>query len=89
MSRYKRFTFFLLLLLLLSTVVAVSHHHENTADDHECSICIASNDLSSTDVSTTAFDIIPCLTETTVVISAPALTENLFVDARSTRGPPA
>ncbi len=89
MNRYKRFTFFLILLLLLSTVVTVSHHHENTANDHECTICIASNDLSSTGLSTTAFDITPCLTETTVVISAPVLAEYLLVDSYSTRGPPA
>jgi hypothetical protein len=89
MYHYKRFTFSLILLLLLSTVVAVSHHHENTADDHDCPICIASNHLSATGLSTVAVDIIPCLAETTVVISTPALTEYLFVDYSSTRGPPA
>ncbi len=87
MNRYKNFTFILILLFLLSTVVAVSHHHEKAATDHECTICIASDDLSSTGLSTTAFDITPCLTETTVVISAPALTEYLLVDSFSTRGP--
>lgn len=89
MGRYKRFTFFLILVVLLSTFVAVSHHHENTADDHDCPICIAVNHQSATSQSIAVFDTTPCLTETTVVISAPAFTENLFDVSLSTRGPPA
>jgi hypothetical protein len=89
MNVYPRFAALLALLLLLSTLVAVSHHHENTADDHDCPICIANNHQTTTGPTITVFDITPCLTETTVVISVPAFIENLFVASCSTRGPPA
>ena len=89
MNVYHRFAALLALLLLLSTLVAVSHHHENTDDDHDCPICVASNHQSATGPSVVAFDGIPCLTETTIVVSAPALIENLFFSSRNTRGPPA
>jgi hypothetical protein len=88
-GRHRSFIVFLLLLLLLSTLVAVSHHHENTADDHGCPICIAGNHQTANGPVITAFDVTPCLTETTVVISVPAFIEHLFVASRSTRGPPA
>jgi hypothetical protein len=86
---YHSFAALLALLLLLSTIMAVLHHHENTADDHDCPICIASNHQSAAGPSTIAFDGIPCLTETTFVASAQALIENLFSPSRNTRGPPA
>ena len=89
MNWHKRFTAFLILLLLLSTFVAVFHHHENTADDHDCPICIAINHAPATSPAATVFDVTPCLTETTVVVSVPALTETLLVAFSSTRGPPA
>jgi hypothetical protein len=89
MNVYPRFAALLALLLLLSTFVAISHHHEKTADDHDCPICIASNHQAATGPLAVAFDCIPCLTETTIVVSAPALIENLFFSSRSTRGPPA
>ena len=89
MNWHKRFTAFLIPLLLLSTFVAVFHHHDNTADDHDCPICIASNHLTATNPTITAFDITPCLIETTVVISVPAFVETLLVASSSTRGPPA
>jgi hypothetical protein len=84
-----RFAALLALLLLLSTLVAVSHHHENTDDDHDCPICIASNHQSVAGTSIVAFDGIPCLTATTIVVSSPALIEKLFFSCRNTRGPPA
>jgi 1-acyl-sn-glycerol-3-phosphate acyltransferase len=89
MVRYKRFVVSLILLLLLSTFVAVSHHHENTAGDHACPICIASNHQSAAGPLAVAFLGIPCCTETTFIASAPALTDNLFFFSLSTRGPPA
>ena len=89
MGSYKRFAVFLILLFFLSTLAAVSHHHENTADDHDCPICIANNHQSATGPLAAVFDGIPCLTETTVVVFVPARTENLFVSSRRTRGPPA
>jgi hypothetical protein len=89
MDRHKRFAVFLILILLLATLVAVSHRHENTTDDHDCPICIANDHQSATDHSTGAFDITPHVTETSVVVSAPALNENLLVASCSTRGPPA
>jgi hypothetical protein len=89
MNVYPGFAALLALLLLISTFVAVSHHHEKKADDHDCSICIASNHQSAAGPSIVAFDGIPCLTETTIVFSAPALIENLFISSHSTRGPPA
>jgi len=89
MGRYKRVTVLLILLLLLSTLVAFSHHHENTADDHDCPICIASNHHSAAGPLADAFDGIPSFTETTVVTPTPAFTDNLFFFSHSTRGPPA
>jgi hypothetical protein len=89
MNVYHRFTALLALLLLLSTLVAVSHHHENTDDDHDCPICVASNHQFATGPSIIPFDGIPCLSGTTLVASAPALTGNLFFFSHSTRGPPA
>jgi hypothetical protein len=89
MGHYKRFTLFLIVLLLLSTLVVVSHHHDNTADDHDCPICIASNHQSAASPLAAAFDLTPYLTETTFVASAPALIDTLFFFSRSSRGPPA
>jgi hypothetical protein len=89
MVRYKRFTLFFILLLLLSTLVAVSHHHDNTADNHNCPVCIAGNHQSAAGPSTVAFDGIPCLTETAIVASAPTPIEQLLFSSRNTRGPPA
>lgn len=89
MSRRNQFPLFLVLLLLFSTIVALPHYHDNTADDHDCPLCIANNHQSATGPLAAVFDGIPCLTETTVVVSVPARTENLFVSSRRTRGPPA
>jgi hypothetical protein len=89
MERYRHFTLFLILLLLLSTLVAVSHHHDGSDDGRDCPICIANNHQSATGPSTVAFDITPFLAETKIVLSVPALSKNLFVASRSTRGPPA
>jgi len=89
MNVYPRFAALLALLLLLSTFVAISHHHEKTADDHDCPICISSNHQSAAGPSIVAFDGIPCLTETTIAVSTPALIENLLFSFRNTRGPPA
>jgi hypothetical protein len=88
-DRNKLITVSLILLLLLSTFVAVSHHHENTADDHDCPICIANNHQSAAGPLLVAFDGTPCLTETIFVASAPVRTAALFIFSRSTRGPPA
>jgi hypothetical protein len=84
----KRITVFLILLFLVSTVVAASHHHENTADDHECPICIASNHLAATSQWVVAFDSVPYFTETTVVAPSSVLADTLFSTSRRNRAPP-
>jgi hypothetical protein len=89
MRRSKRFTGFLILIFLLSTFVVVSHHHENTADDHDCPICVASNHQSATGSSIIAFDSVPYFTETTVVALSPVFTDNLFSYSLRNRAPPA
>jgi hypothetical protein len=89
MINRRRVSAFLILLLLLSTFLAASHHHENTADDHDCPICVVSHHLLATSHSFIAVDGVPCFTETTFVASAPAFTDNLFFFSLSTRGPPA
>jgi hypothetical protein len=89
MNIYPRFAALLALLLLLSTFVAVSHHHENTADNHDCPICISSNHQSAAGASAAVFDGIPYVTETPFVAAVPAFAENLLFSSRNTRGPPA
>ncbi len=84
----KRITVFLILIFLASTFVVVSHHHENTADDHDCPICIAINHVPATSHSFTAVDGVPCFTEITFIASAPALTGNLFSYSLRNRAPP-
>jgi hypothetical protein len=84
----KRITFFLILLFLVSTFVATSHHHENTADDHDCPICIASNHLSATSQWTMAFDSIPYFIEATVVAPSPVFISTLFFYSLRNRAPP-
>jgi hypothetical protein len=85
----KRITVFLILLFLASTFVAVSHHHENTADDHDCPICIAINHVPTTGQGLVVFDGIPCIfIETTVVASSSVLTDNLFSYPLRNRAPP-
>jgi hypothetical protein len=84
----KRIIPFLILLFLVSTFVAVSHHHENTADDHDCPICIAINHVSATSPGMAAFDGVPYLTETTVVAPSPVFTDNFFSCSLRSRAPP-
>ena len=84
----KRITVFLILLFLVSTVVAASHHHENTADDHECSICIASNHLTATGQWVVAFDSVPYFIETTAVAPSPVFIDTLFSYSLRNRAPP-
>jgi len=84
----KRIAVFLILLFLVSTFVAVSHHHENTADDHDCPICIAVNHVPATSQSMVAFDSAPCFTEIIVVAPTPVFAENLFFYSLNTRAPP-
>jgi hypothetical protein len=84
----KRITVFLILLFLVSTFVEVSHHHENTADDHDCPICIAINHQAATSQWMVAFDSVPCFMETTVVAPLPLFAENLFIYSLNNRAPP-
>ncbi len=85
----KRIIVFLILLFLVSTFVAVSHHHENTADDHDCPICIAINHASATSQWMVAFDNVHyALIETTVAASSPVFTDNLFSYSLRNRAPP-
>ena len=89
MNRNKLFTTFLILFLLLSTSVVMLHNHDYMVDDDDCPICVAGDVEFATGPLAVAFEGIPCLTETTFVASAPALTDNLVFLLRSTRGPPA
>ena len=84
----KRIAIFLILLFLASTFVVVSHHHENTANDHDCPICIAGNHLSATSQWTVIFDSVPCLMETMVVAPSPVFTDTLFSSSLKNRAPP-
>jgi len=88
MLRNKRITVFLILLFLASTFVVVSHHHENTADDHGCPICIASNHLSATSQWAVAFDSVPCFTETTVVTPSSVFNATFSSYSLKNRAPP-
>jgi len=84
----KRIIPLLILLFLVSTFVAVSHHHENSADDHDCPICIVINHVSASSQWMVAFDSVPHFTETTVVAPSPVLTDNLFSYSLRNRAPP-
>jgi hypothetical protein len=84
-----RYTALLILLLLVSTFVAASHYHENTADDHDCPICVVSHHQTATSQSTAAFEGGPCFFETTFVPLSLVFSENLFVESLNNRGPPA
>jgi hypothetical protein len=89
MIRHNRFAAFLILLLLLSTFVAVSHFHNDTADRHDCPICIVSYHQQATSQSEVAFDGIPCFTETTVVALSPVFIDDLLFFSLNNRAPPA
>jgi len=84
----KRIAVFLILLFLVSTFVEVSHHHENTADDHDCPICIAINHLPATGQWMVAFDSVPCFTETTVVAPLPVFLGHFSYSSLKDRAPP-
>ena len=89
MRRSKRFTAFFILVLLLSTFVAVPHHHDNTADDHDCPICLVSNHQHATGQTIVAFDSVPFFFETAYVSSALIIVEKIFTSFQSDRAPPA
>ncbi len=84
----KRIIVLLILLFLVSTFVAVSHHHENTADDHDCPICIAINHVPATGQWMVVFNSVPHFTETTFVAPSPVFTDNLFSHSLRNRAPP-
>jgi len=88
MFRNKRITVFLILLLLISTFVVVSHHHGDTADDHDCPICVACNHAPATSQLMVAFDSAPCFKEITIVSPSPVFTDNLFSYSLRNRAPP-
>jgi hypothetical protein len=69
--------------------VAATHHHENTADDHDCAICLVSHHQHATSQSSVAFDGIPSFRETTYSAPAPVITERIFISFLNTRAPPA
>lgn len=89
MFRFKRLTAFLILLLLLSTFVAVSHHHDNTADNHDCLICLVSHHQQATSQSMVAFDATPFITETTFSFPSTDLVEQIVISLLKSRAPPA
>jgi hypothetical protein len=86
---HRRFIVSLVTLLLVSAFVATFHHHENTADDHDCPICLVSHHQHATSQSSVAFDGIPCILETTYAAPAPIITERIFISFLNTRAPPA
>ena len=85
----KRFTVFLIFLVLVSTFVAMVHHHDNTADDHDCPICLVSHHQQATSQSTVAFDASPFITETTFASPASDLIEQIVISLLKSRAPPA
>lgn len=89
MNKRSQFTIFLILLLIFSTFVALPHHHVNTADDHDCPLCIASHHLPATSHSAVDSDSVPCFTETTFVAPAPVITEKILISFLNNRAPPA
>lgn len=89
MGLYKRFTAFIILLLLFSTFVVATHHHEDTADDHDCPICLVSHHQQATSQSTVAFDGVPFITESSYAAFAPVLAEKIFIACLNNRAPPA
>jgi hypothetical protein len=86
---HKRFTAFVILFLLLSTFVAAVHHHDNTANDHDCPICLVSQHQHATSQTAIAFDGVPFFLETLYVTSAPVIIEKIFTSFQSDRAPPA
>jgi hypothetical protein len=88
MSKRSRFTALLVLLLLFSSFVAVPHFHEDLDDHDDCPICVATYHQSASGPAIIACDGIPCFTETTVITSPEAFTDNLYFFSLSTRGPP-
>ncbi len=85
---YKRFSVFLILLLLASTFVAVGHHHDNTADDHDCPICLVSHHQQATSQTAAAFDGIPFIAETACASPATDPVEQIVVSLLQNRAPP-
>ncbi len=88
MSWRKRFSVLFILRLLVSTFVAVGHHHDNTADDHDCPICLVSHHQQATGQATVAFDATPFVTGTTYAIPAAALVEQTVISLFQNRAPP-
>jgi hypothetical protein len=88
-GRYKYLAVLLILLFFVTTLMAVSHHHDNTEDDHGCPICIAINHQSVDGPLSIGFDGVPFLVATTDVVAEPVLTDALFFNSSSSRGPPA
>jgi hypothetical protein len=85
----KRITAFLILILLTATVVEVSHSHVDTADHHDCPICVASHHQPATGTSSVALEVTPWFTQTSFVAEYQFFAENPFSFSRTTRGPPA
>jgi hypothetical protein len=87
--RLKRVALLCIAILLLSVVAIALHDHADGESHDNCPICVASNHQSATGPSASAFDGIPCFTETTVVTPTQAFTDNPYFFSYSTRGPPA
>ncbi|HXY54156.1 MAG TPA: hypothetical protein VEM40_05720 [Nitrospirota bacterium] len=89
MRWYKQVIAFLILVLLVSVVAAALHHHENTADNHDCPVCLVSYHQQAASRATVAFDGIPFITETVYSAPAPEITEQTFISLLANRAPPA
>jgi hypothetical protein len=88
-NRRSHLSAFLILLLLLSTFVAVPHYHFDTADHHECPICVVSHHQPATGQTTAAYDVSPCFTESTFAPASASFSENVFTSSLNSRAPPA
>lgn len=89
MRQFKRLTAVLIAVFLLSMFVAVVHHHNNTADDHDCPICLVSNHQQATSQPIIAFDATPFITESTFASPASDLIEQIVISLLKNRAPPA
>lgn len=88
MSWNKRIAVLLIVLFVGAVLTAASHHHENSADDHDCPICLANHHLAAIQPAA-AFDGALCFCETASLIPAPELAGWIFTSLLGTRAPPA
>ncbi len=89
MNRRSQFTILLILLLVASTFVALPHYHTNTADDHDCPICVVSLHQPAAGPLSPVVDGVPCLVATVSAAVSPVFAEKLLSCSLNNRAPPA